>query len=269
MRNSRLLLSATLLLFASGVSAAQPTNRPARIYNDAFSHKISIEQCKAQLLELMVRSPNLPERIEAAERFAQLVDLHCQWRCTELGEGPTRKWEMWRDEQYRMATSVTLPLLETLDEAHRHSYPALILGHRLAMMIGQMRSADGLSTRAIALMENILDARPEEMVPPDKELAEDEDLEMEKEWCQAKLVGLKIEAAEMIFWPPFSQDFAVPGPPGLKQLDCAKVEREIRRIMAKYPNNEKVQEVANEKIQKLAAEKLSYLEGPRLVRKQF
>lgn len=250
---SRLLYPVLFLLLGSAlaVRAGEPTNRAARIYDDVCATRISAEDGKAQLLDLLANPANLPQQIEAAEKIALLVNVATQQKYAEKrDEWEMREYQSYCREQYRFATSVTLPVLDNLDEIHRQSLPALSLSVTLSWMI-VLSEMDGMATKPLALLETVLDAPEDHLVPPDKVLAEDEDLELEIEWAKGELKKLKKLAASAIITRCFARDFVLQGPDGRRRLDFDRIKASIERIMEKYKDNADIQEVGERHLTQL------------------
>src|SRR6185295_9254644 len=105
---------------------AQPpaTNRPEKIFQDFMRRRINSGPAKEDLLALLKNSINLPERIEAAERFAKVCGQVPRFEMPVGRGNPPEQAAARRARQIaesRLAIETTLPLLGSLDEEHRKS----------------------------------------------------------------------------------------------------------------------------------------------------
>lgn len=246
---------ALVLSFSSVVFSAEPTNRPEKIFHEVWEGKRTFEEGKQACLDLMNKGANLPDRLEAAVKYVQL----CNYAAHKHSATTRKEERRWEREEHLVAIKAALPLLEGLDEAHQKSLPALSLDVDLTMMIGFMirdperpREMDGLTTMPLVLLTRVLDADEKGLVPPDKVLAEDEDLELEKQWAKGQLDLLKDKASRMV----------VP--------ECRSVNRaedfggigertKLTELMKKYPDNRLLQAECAERLNFLQKMELNNL----------
>lgn len=223
-----------LLCSASIVCGKEPTNRPQKIFKDVRAKKMPVEAGLAECRALMKDSKNVPLRVEAAETFAKICYI-----ASQLGY-PDRNERNYLPD-WQLAVKTCLPVLEQLKKKHPNhlqSLPALCLQLELSKMIREVADSEKDPKRAaklrplsLAYLEAILDAPVDGLVPPDKILAADEDLELEKKWAAKELKKLKERAASSIAYHCSEpRDFSYVGQ--LRTLD---------RIKKKYPNNPVIQ----------------------------
>jgi hypothetical protein len=214
-------------------AAAQPaTNVADKILRDVRTGKISTAEGKRRCLSVIEYPANLPQKIEAA---LVLVKLSHGNDPPDLNE----EYKERRLNRYRQALAVALPILDGLGDAHRQSFPALGLNVEVCKIIPSIAYSTEnttesltLMSRSLACLETVLDAGDDLLIPPDKVLAEDEDLELEQIWVKGQLKLLKEQAAVKIIRCCYANDSDV----------YISTRQNITRIMEKYPNVNKLQE---------------------------